>query len=232
MKNSSITPKDGDPERARLAHFLDLDALFAIDWTTLSWPGSAGEEDLAHFPYHLCNLTSPDPTLRDEAIWAINDLTQDLILSNLTTKSVPFLLQLVSHPDLPTRNSILDVLWSIAYASRYQIESKPYLSSYACIDPAEPDELILLQEVHQMIAGVLPMLIAFLTDKRTDILASHILSYFPEHVAEIWPTLVQTFLRVEDEGLKATVLECLSALAVGDPETCVPWLENVRLTHM
>src|SRR5258708_3441111 len=31
--------------------------------------------------------------------------------------------------------------------------------------------------------------------------------------------------------LKATFLAELSSLAVGDPETCVPWLERVRLTH-
>lgn len=82
-----------------------------------------------------------------------------------------------------------------------------------------------------MFAEALPLLIACLTDERTEILASHILSHFPEHVSEIWPTLVQTFLCVDNEGLKATVLESLAALAVGDPETCVPWLENIRLTH-
>ena len=220
-------------ERARLAHFLDIDALCAIDWTTLSFPGmlDGDERASASFPYHVCNLTSSDPALRSDATWVLHDLQDDLIISDLTTEAVPFLLQLVSHPELPSRNDILETLWSITDATRYQIACKSHLSSYACIDPPEPDELILLKEVHQMIAGALPMLIAFLTDEHTDILASHILSHFPEHVAKIWPTLVQTFLRVENEGLKATVLENLSALAVGDPETCVPWLENVRLTH-
>lgn len=222
-----------EAERARLVRFLDIDALFAIDWTTLSFPGILDGDELASasFPYHVCNLTSSDPALRSDATWVLLDLQDDLIISNLTAKAVPFLLQLVSHPELPTRNDILEALWSITDATRYQIASKPHLSSYACIDPPESDELILLQEVHQMFAEALPMLIAFLTDESADILASHILSHFPEHVAEIWPTLVQTFLRVDNEGLKATVLESLASLAVGDPETCVPWLENTRLTH-
>lgn len=222
-----------EAERACLARFLDIDALCAIDWTTLSFPGMLDGDELssASFPYHICNLTSSDPALRSEAAWSLHALQDDLIISDLTAKAVPFLLQLVSHPELPTRNDILEAFWSITNATRYQIASKPHLSSYACIDPPESDELILLQEVHQMFAEALPMLIACLTDERTDLLASHILSHFPEHVAEIWPTLVQTFLRVDNEGLKASVLESLAALAVGDPESCVPWLENIRLTH-
>lgn len=222
-----------EAERARLAHFLDIDALCAIDWTTLAFPGILAGDELASasFPYHVCNLTSSDLALRSEATWVLYDLQSDLIISDLTAKAVPFLLQLVSHPELPTRNDILDALWSITDAARYQIASKPHLSSYACSEPPEPDELILLQEVHQIFVEALPILIECLIDKSTDILASHILSHFPDHVVEIWPTLVQTFLRVDNDGLKATVLESLAALAVGDPETCVPWLENIRLTH-
>lgn len=219
-----------EAERAHLAHFLDIDALFAVDWTKLFYPGVFGEDGSA-FPSYLCDLTSPDPIIRRDATWVLHDLQEDLIISDLTAKAVPFLFHLVSHPDCLARNDILEALWSITDATRYQIESKPPLSSYACIDPPEPDELILLQEVHQMIAEALPMLIAFLTDESTDLLASHILSHFPEHVAEIWPTLVQTFLHAQDEVLKATFLDSLSALAAGDPETCVPWLESVRLTH-
>lgn len=137
-----------ESERKYLAGFLDIDALFAIDWTKLCFPSTAGSNDLASFPYRLCNLTSPDPSIRSDASWILLDLEQDLIISTLTTKAVPFLLQLVSHPDLPARNEILETLSSIADATRYQRESSPHLSSYACIDPPEPDELIRLQEVH------------------------------------------------------------------------------------
>lgn len=220
-----------EAEREQLAPFLDIDALFAIDWTKLCCPSETGGDDLVYFPYRLCNLTSPDPTIRSNANWLLLDLQQDSIISTLTTKAVPFLLQLISHPTTPARHAILEALWSIVGATRYQIESKPPLSSYACIDPPEPDELILLQEVHQMIAGALSLLIAFLTNDSTDTLASHILSHFPEHAAEIWPTLEQAFLHAENEKIKATFLESLSALAAGEPETSVPWLERVRVTH-
>jgi hypothetical protein len=216
------------------AQFLDIEALFAIDWTELCFPGLAWNiYGLESIPYHLCDLISPDPTIRSNASEMLLDLEQDGIISDLTTKVVPFLLQLVCHPALPDRNDILDALESIVEASRYQMESGPHLSSYARIDPPEPDERVMLQNIHQQIAEACLTFIELLTHSEvvTRKLASHILGHFPERVAEIWPALEQAFLREQDEILQATFLKDLSSLAAGGLDASIAWFEKVRLTH-
>src|SRR5258707_2640672 len=96
---SSKTLEFDESDRKYIAQFLDIEALFAIDWTKLSFPGYAGSEhDLEYFPYKLCDLTSSDPVVWSEASHVLHDLVDDGIISTLTTQAVPFLLQLVRNP--------------------------------------------------------------------------------------------------------------------------------------
>jgi hypothetical protein len=92
---------------------VDLDGLDVIDWERLSHAYGPARD----VPLDLQRLASSDADVRASALWQLyGSIIHQGTLYSATAAAVPFLLRLASHPSIPNRNEIRDLLTSIAKA--------------------------------------------------------------------------------------------------------------------
>ncbi len=88
-----------------------LEGLDAIDWDRLSHAYGPARD----VPLDLRRLASCDPNARKRALWELSgNIYHQGSVDTATAAAVPFLVQIATHPSLPERREILELLDAIA----------------------------------------------------------------------------------------------------------------------
>ncbi len=205
-----------------------FEGLNAIPWADLPHAYGSGEE----VPVWLRQLTSDDEQVRQRAMGKLgSSIYHQGSLYPATAYAVPYLIALLQEPTVQGKEAILGLLNAIV--NTYPLDEKmwygwegaEYIGAWG-----EMPRHIPYQDCHAAIEAAIPVYITLL-EAPVLILrleAANILTRFPAHVQELWPTLEAALECEPTEAGRADLVLALGRLARNLPEKLAFFLERFK----
>ncbi len=169
-------------------------------------------------PTWLRQLTSANERLRRSALM---DLYGSICHQNwncpATAYAVPYVIEVLQQPSVEQKAGLLEMLADIASCAPLQETAwreNTHVPSY------NVPRHIPLKDAHTAVAAGTLTYITLLDDPNLEIRAqaAYVLSAFPEHCDDLWPTLESVLGREASESGRADLTSALGLLATSSPE--------------
>lgn len=179
-----------------------LGGLDEVDWGSLTHAYGSAED----VPGLLRDLLSHDEGVREEALYELfGNIYHQGSRYEASAYAVPFLLEMLDDPATPDRVRILELLSGLAVG-----DGEAYLATGVPDRDLWPaDEAA----VYEAVAGGMPLLLELAGDTDAELAGQAIqtLSWYPDHAAEIVPTLV----RIAGDERQPVALAAAATMALG-----------------
>lgn len=199
-----------------------LEALDDIDWHHLSHAYGPADD----VPDLLRSLASPDEQVRKDAIYELfGNIWHQGTVYEATIHAVPFLIELLVHPETPDKADIASLLASIADGRGYlEVHARPELfeaewtqilgKQGTDLETEQQRELDITQRVRLAVREALPLLVPFLEDPEADVreCVAPALAVFPECAEEFLPLLEGALAREVDDHVREIMEDAVQRL--------------------
>lgn len=193
-----------------------LEGLDLIDWGKLRHAYGPATD----VPGLLRDLASADAGVRDAAMYELcGNIHHQSDVYEASAYAVPFLVELLTHPDVQDKSSILSLLEALANGYNYLSFRDP-LAGYERHFSSEEWETRQQYEhtwtaaAHQAVLKYVPLYLQSLGDGEAEVrqMAAYVLSTCFERAAEIIPALQQHLLLDADPVAQSTMVMALTRL--------------------
>ncbi len=199
-----------------------FDGLDDIDWEERTHAYGPADD----VPDLLRSLISPDEQVRKDTLYELFGNIWHLgTVYEATIDAVPFLIELLAHPETPDKAGIASLLASIADGRGYlEVHARPELFEAEWkqilgkegkgLETEQQRELDITQRVRRAAREALPLLVPFLEDPEADVreCVAPALAVFPECAEEFLPLLEGALAREVDDHVREIMEDAVQRL--------------------
>jgi hypothetical protein len=187
-----------------------LEGLDSIDWSSLTHAHGPATD----VPKLLRSLASEDSNVRMEACAILHEtIWHQGTVFPASAAIVPFLFELVIHPDVSDKGCSVALLASIAtgegviqYGVRVDGEEamrRRLGKSGRTLDESLAEERAMMEAIHQDVSRELRHLLPYLSDKEgLGALVAEVLGHFPEHCCWLTPAIDKALAQESDDHIR------------------------------
>jgi hypothetical protein len=201
-----------------------LDALDSIDWSSITHAYGPATD----VPEAIRSLVSVNEEQRTEALTVLHQtIWHQGTIYPATAAVVPFLYELLNHPDVRDKEGIVSILGCIAtgesvlaYLLRNDGEAvvrQKLAKEGKTLEQALAEEAAMMAAIHDAVSAGLPYLLLYLNGSDILRMVADAFGSFPEHSSWLLPAIDEALASDYDDQLRRILAEAKIQLITGSP---------------